>query len=124
MPIFNAGKLRANLDYAELQKDVGVATYEKSIQTAFREVADGLAARETYGKQLSAQSELVDNYKAYFSLAQQRYDQGVDSYLTVLDAQRELFSSQQKLLNDQLDQINSEVQLYKALGSGWSVSQN
>ncbi|WP_430310880.1 solvent efflux RND transporter outer membrane subunit SrpC [Pseudomonas sp. PONIH3] len=124
VPIFNAGKLRANLDYAELQKDVGVATYEKSIQTAFREVADGLAARGTYGKQLSAQSELVDNYKAYFSLAQQRYDQGVDSYLTVLDAQRELFSSQQKLLNDQLDQINSEVQLYKALGGGWSVSQN
>lgn len=96
---------------------MGVATYEKSIQTAFREVADGLAARGTYGKQLSAQSELVDNYKAYFSLAQQRYDQGVDSYLTVLDAQRELFSSQQKLLNDQLDQINSEVQLYKALGA-------
>ncbi|MBA6130034.1 TolC family protein, partial [Pseudomonas juntendi] len=63
-------------------------------------------------------------YKAYFNLAQQRYDQGVDSYLTVLDAQRELFSSQQKLLNDQLDQINSEVQLYKALGGGWSVSQN
>ncbi|MCY1178183.1 Solvent efflux pump outer membrane protein SrpC [compost metagenome] len=124
MPIFNAGKLRANLDYAELQKDVGVATYEKSIQTAFREVADGLAARGTYGKQLSAQSELVDNYKAYFNLAQQRYDQGVDSYLTVLDAQRELFSSQQKLLNDHLDQINSEVQLYKALGGGWSVSQN
>ncbi|MBA6135252.1 MULTISPECIES: solvent efflux RND transporter outer membrane subunit SrpC [Pseudomonas] len=124
VPIFNAGKLRANLDYAELQKDVGVATYEKSIQTAFREVADGLASRGTYGKQLSAQSELVDNYKAYFNLAQQRYDQGVDSYLTVLDAQRELFSSQQKLLNDQLDQINSEVQLYKALGGGWSVSQN
>ncbi|EPN6727343.1 solvent efflux RND transporter outer membrane subunit SrpC [Pseudomonas sp. GD03817] len=124
VPIFNAGKLRANLDYAEIQKDVGVATYEKSIQTAFREVADGLAARGTYGKQLRAQNELVDNYKSYFGLAQQRYDQGIDSYLTVLDAQRELFASQQKLLNDQLDQINSEVQLYKALGGGWSVSQN
>lgn len=124
VPIFNAGKLRANIDYAEIQKDVGVATYEKSIQTAFREVVDGLAARGTYGKQLSAQSELVDNYKSYFGLAQQRYDQGIDSYLTVLDAQRELFASQQKLLNDQLDQINSEVQLYKALGGGWNVSQN
>lgn len=124
VPIFNAGKLRANLDYAEIQKDVSVATYEKSIQTAFREVADGLAARGTYGKQLSAQRELVDNYKSYFVLAQQRYDLGVDSYLTVLDAQRELFASQQKLLNDQLDQINSEVQFYKALGGGWNVSQN
>lgn len=124
VPIFNAGKLRANLDYAEIQKDMNVATYEKSIQTAFREVADGLAARGTFGKQLSAQRELVDNYKSYFDLAQQRYDQGVDSYLTVLDAQRELFASQQKLLNDQLDQINSEVQLYKALGGGWNMSQN
>ncbi|MBI6554489.1 solvent efflux RND transporter outer membrane subunit SrpC [Pseudomonas veronii] len=124
VPIFNAGKLRANLDYAEIQKDVSVATYEKSIQTAFREVADGLAARGTYGKQLRAQSELVDNYKSYFGLAQQRYDQGIDSYLTVLDAQRELFASQQKLLNDQFDQIDSEVKLYKALGGGWSVSQN
>lgn len=124
VPIFNAGKLRANLDYAEIQKDVNVATYEKSIQTAFREVADGLAARGTFGKQLSAQRELVDNYKSYFDLAQQRYDQGIDSYLTVLDAQRELFASQQKLLNDQLDQINSEVQLYKALGGGWHMSQN
>ena len=124
VPIFNAGKLRANLDYAEIQKDVNVATYEKSIQTAFREVADGLAARGTFGKQLSAQRELVDNYKSYFDLAQQRYNQGIDSYLTVLDAQRELFASQQKLLNDQLDQINSEVQLYKALGGGWNMSQN
>lgn len=121
VPIFNAGRLRANLDYAEIQKDVSVATYEKSIQTAFREVADGLAARGTYGKQLTAQSQLVENYKSYFDLAQQRYDQGIDSYLTVLDAQRELFASQQQLLNDQLNQINSEVQLYKALGGGWST---
>lgn len=119
VPIFNAGRLRANLDYAELQKEVSVASYEKSIQTAFREVADGLAARGTYGQQLSAQAQLVDNYKAYFELAQQRYDQGVDSYLTVLDAQRELFAAQQQLLNDQLGQISSEVQLYKALGGGW-----
>lgn len=121
VPIFNAGRLRANLNYAEIQKDVSVATYEKSIQTAFREVADGLAARGTYGKQLTAQSQLVENYKSYFDLAQQRYDQGIDSYLTVLDAQRELFASQQQLLNDQLNQINSEVQLYKALGGGWST---
>jgi multidrug efflux system outer membrane protein len=121
VPIFNAGRLRANLDYAEIQKEVSVASYEKSIQIAFREVADGLAARGTYGEQLSAQAMLVDNYKAYFQLAQQRYDQGIDSYLTVLDAQRELFASQQQLLNDQLEQIRSEVQLYKALGGGWKA---
>ncbi|MFJ2540608.1 efflux transporter outer membrane subunit [Pseudomonas sp. NPDC087614] len=123
VPIFNAGRLRANLEYAEIQKEVSVATYEKSIQIAFREVADGLAARGTYGEQLSAQVLLVDNYKAYLKLAKQRYEQGVDSYLTVLDAQRELFASQQKLLNDQLGQISSEVQLYKALGGGWSAGR-
>lgn len=123
VPIFNAGRLRANLEYAEIQKEVSVATYEKSIQIAFREVADGLAARGTYGEQLSAQVLLVDNYKAYLKLAKQRYEQGVDSYLTVLDAQRELFASQQKLLNDQLGQISSEVQLYKALGGGWSAER-
>ena len=123
VPIFNAGRLRANLEYAEIQKEVSIATYEKSIQIAFREVADGLAARGTYGEQLSAQVLLVDNYKAYLKLAKQRYEQGVDSYLTVLDAQRELFASQQKLLNDQLGQISSEVQLYKALGGGWSAER-
>ncbi|WP_433735207.1 efflux transporter outer membrane subunit [Pseudomonas monteilii] len=120
VPIFNAGQLRASLNYAEIQKDVSIARYEKSIQTAFREVADGLAARGTYGEQVNAQQQLVGNYQAYFQLAQQRYDQGVDSYLTVLDAQRELFAAQQQLLNDQLEQITSEVQLFKALGGGWT----
>lgn len=119
LPIFTAGRLKANLDYAKVQKDINVAAYEKSIQTAFREVADGLAARGTYGEQLEAQSDLVDNYQAYYQLARQRYDEGVDNYLSVLDAQRELFAAQQQLLNDRLRQLSSEVGLYKALGGGW-----
>ena len=120
IPIFTAGRLRANLDYAEVLKDINVAQYEKSIQVAFREVADGLAARGTYGEQLQAQRDLVDNNRAYYQLARQRYDEGVDNYLVVLDAQRELFAAQQQLLTDRLRQLGSEVQLYKALGGGWT----
>jgi multidrug efflux system outer membrane protein len=59
LPIFNAGSLRASLDYAEIQKDIGVANYEKAIQTGFQEVADGLAARQTYTEQLQAQRDFV-----------------------------------------------------------------
>ena len=121
LPIFTAGRLKANLDYAEIQKDIHVAAYEKAIQTAFREVADGLAARGTYDEQVQAQSDLVDNNRAYYQLARQRYDEGVDTYLTVLDAQRELFASQRQLLSDHLLQLNREVQLYRALGGGWKT---
>ncbi|KRW72670.1 AdeC/AdeK/OprM family multidrug efflux complex outer membrane factor [Stutzerimonas nitrititolerans] len=119
VPIFTAGRLKANLDYAEVQKDINVAEYEQSIQTAFREVADGLAARGTFEEQLQAQADLTKTTQEYLELAQQRYQEGVDNYLAVLDAQRELFSAQQQLLSDRLLQLNSEVQLYKALGGGW-----
>ncbi|WKN21973.1 efflux transporter outer membrane subunit [Azotobacter vinelandii] len=119
IPIFTFGDLRGSLEYAKLQKEINVAAYEYSIQTAFREVADGLAARGTYDTQLKAQGDLVDNNQAYYELARQRYEEGVDSYLSVLDAQRELFSAQQQLLNDRLLQLNGEVGLYRALGGGW-----
>ncbi|MBK5374605.1 efflux transporter outer membrane subunit [Pseudomonas sp. TH43] len=119
LPIFNAGSLRASLDYSKLQKDVAVAEYEKSIQTAFQEVADGLAARATYQQQLQAQSDLVQATQTYYNLAQNRYKNGVDSSLTFLDAQRSLFSSQQGLITDRLAQLVAEVNLYTALGGGW-----
>ncbi|MFK3971403.1 efflux transporter outer membrane subunit [Pseudomonas sp. NPDC087358] len=119
IPIFNGGRLRANLDYSEIQKDIGVVKYEKSIQTAFREVADGLAALGTYDGQLQAQRDLVRSSQEYYDMAKQRYDEGVDNYLTLLDAQRHLFSSRQQLLTDRLQQLDSQVQLYKALGGGW-----
>lgn len=122
LPIFNAGKLRASLDYAELQKDIQVASYEKAIQTAFQEVADGLAARATYQQQLEAQRALVKTNEEYYRLAERRYRTGVDSYLTLLDAQRQLFSVRQQLIGDRLAQLTSEVELYKALGGGWSES--
>jgi multidrug efflux system outer membrane protein len=121
VPIFNGGRLEASLDYAEIQRDIQVSNYQKSIQVAFREVSDGLAARGTYGGQLQAQSALVQADQEYFDMAQQRYDEGVDSYLTLLDAQRELFAARQKLLSDRLAQLSAQVQLYKALGGGWQT---
>ncbi|MCX2888171.1 MULTISPECIES: efflux transporter outer membrane subunit [Pseudomonas] len=119
VPIFTAGGLQASLDYARLQKDVQVAQYEKAIQRAFQEVADGLAARSTYQRQLQAQRELVASSHRYYDLADHRYRIGVDSSLTFLDAQRSLFSAQQGLINDRLAQLVAEVNLYAALGGGW-----
>ncbi len=119
IPIFTAGSLKASLDAAKIQKDINVATYEKSIQTAFREVADALAAKGTYDDQLKAQQDLVQASQEYYDLANLRYRQGIDNYLTVLDAQRSLYSAQQQLITDRLNQLNSGVTLYKALGGGW-----
>ncbi|MBX9912304.1 MAG: efflux transporter outer membrane subunit [Pseudomonadaceae bacterium] len=124
LPIFNAGSLQASLDYSKIQKDIRVAQYQQSIQTAFQEVADGLAARHTYQQQLQAQRDLVSANQDYYRLAERRYLVGVDSSLTFLIAQRSLFSAQQGLIVERLAQLSSEVNLYKALGGGWSdVSQ-
>lgn len=119
IPVFNAGRLSASLDYAEIQKGIHVAQYEKTIQNAFREVADGLAARGTFSEQLAAQKKRVDSTQRYYSLANTRYKAGIDSYLTVLDAQRQLLGAQQQVVVVQLAKLSSEVLLYKALGGGW-----
>jgi len=120
LPIFTAGRLRANLDYAEIQKNIQVANYEKAVQTAFQEVADGLAARGTFEEQLQAQRSLVETSESYYDLADRRFRTGVDSYLTLLDAQRQLFTAQQQLIGVRLSQLTSEINLYRALGGGWS----
>ena len=119
VPIFNAGQLRANVDYAQISKNIQVAQYERTIQTAFREVADGLAAQATYTRQVQAQRDLLATSEDYYNLAERRYRTGVDSYLTLLDAQRQLFTVQQQLISDRLAQMTSEVNLFKALGGGW-----
>lgn len=124
LPIFTGGRLKGSLDYAKIQKDINVANYEKTIQTAFREVADGLADRETFKEQVVAQSNFVAANQTYFDLADQRYQAGIDNYITLLDAQRQLFSSQQDLINVRLAQLTSEVNLYKALGGGWQSTTN
>ncbi len=118
LPIFTAGRLKANLDYAELQQDIRVAQYEQAIQAAFREVADGLTARGTYREQLVAQRDLVESSSEYYRLAESRYRAGVDSQLTLLDAQRQLFAARQQLIASRLAQLSGEIALFKALGGG------
>jgi multidrug efflux system outer membrane protein len=124
IPIFNAGSLRASLDYSKIQKDISVSQYEKSILTAFQEVSDGLTARKTYKDQLMAQTDLVQANQDYYRLAERRYRIGVDSSLTFLDAQRSLFSARQTLIIDRLAQLTAEVSLYKAMGGGWIENSN
>lgn len=124
IPIFNAGRLRANLDYSEIQKDIHIARYEKTIQTAFQEVADGLIERTTYQQQLAASNELVRSSTDYYLLADRRYDEGIDDQLTVLDAQRLLFDAKQQRISTQFAQLASEINLYKALGGGYTAQSD
>lgn len=119
LPIFDAGRNQANLDLAEARKNIAVAEYEKTIQTAFREVADALDAKSTYDQQIEAQQALVRASQKGFDLADLRYKNGVDSYLQLLDAQRSLFTAQQSLLQARVQRLNNLVQLYKSLGGGW-----
>ena len=119
VPIFNAGKLAAQLDVAELRKEIAVAQYEKAIQTAFREAADGLVANKTYDEQLRAQEAGLAANQDYYNLARNRYEQGVDSYLVLLDAQRSLYTARQTVVATRLAQLANRVDLYKALGGGW-----
>ena len=122
LPIFDWGTREAQLDVAKIQEKVEVATYEKAIQTAFREVADGLVAQDGYNDQLQAQQALVDATRSYYQQAQNRYEKGVDSYLTLLDAQRSLFTAEQGLVSTRLALLSNRVSLFKALGGGWSKS--
>lgn len=123
LPIFTAGSLKGSLDYSKIQKDIGVTRYERTIQGAFLEVADGLAARSTYREQLASQRALVNANEDYFRLAERRYRSGVDNYMTLLDAQRQLYRSRQQLIGDRFQQLSSEVNLYKALGGGAGQGQ-
>ena len=116
IPIFNAGSLRASLKVSEAQRDIAVASYEKTIQTAFREVADALAVRAGLQERLAAQQALVDTTARAYALAGTRYRNGVDSQLAVLDAQRALYAAQQGLIGLRLVEASNRVTLYKALG--------
>ena len=118
LPIFEGGKLNANLDVAKTTRDIDVAQYEKDIQTAFKEVADALAVRGSIGRQLEAQQAEVDASAQYYRLASARYKNGIDSYMTMLDAQRSLYSAQQSLITVKLSAQSNRVTLYKVLGGG------
>lgn len=119
LPIFDGGKNSANLDIAHLQKRIEIADYEKAIQTAFKEVGDALAGQDTYKDELTAREQDEQANQRNYDFAHIRYQQGVDSYLNVLVAQRSLYAAQQSLITTHLGQLNQQITLYKALGGGW-----
>jgi outer membrane protein, multidrug efflux system len=119
LPIFEAGRLQASLDLAEIQRDINVAQYEKAIQSAFREVADALAVRATVAERLDARRKQVEATQNSLSLSDARYRGGVDSYLSLLDAQRSLYQAELELISVRLIEAGNRVELYKALGGGW-----
>ncbi|MDR2016397.1 MAG: AdeC/AdeK/OprM family multidrug efflux complex outer membrane factor [Burkholderiales bacterium] len=118
LPIFDTGRRLANLEVSETDRAIALAQYEKAIQSAFREVSDALAQRGTIDEQLAAQKALVEATSATFSLATARYEKGVDSYLSVLDAQRAMYSANLGLVSVQLAKQMNQVALYKSLGGG------
>ena len=118
LPIFDWGERAGNLDAAKAREVIQVATYEKTVQNAFREVADALAARKFLAEQITAQTRQVAAAKALADLAQARYANGVTDYLQVLDAQRNLFDNEQALILLRGQELSSTVTLYAALGGG------
>lgn len=118
VPIFDGGANRASLKVAKADRDIAVTRYEKAIQEAFREVADALARRGTLGDQLAAQQSLVDAAAVTRKLSDARYEKGVDSYLSVLDAQRTHYAARQNLIAVRLELLANRVTLYRALGGG------
>lgn len=118
LPIFDAGRNRANLDAAKAGREIALAQYEKAVQSAFREVADALAGRATLAEQLRAQEAQAAAEERRMKLVELRYANGASSSLELLDAQRASFAARQAALQVRLAQLLNGVQLYKALGGG------
>ncbi|WP_209304259.1 efflux transporter outer membrane subunit [Pusillimonas caeni] len=118
VPLFQGGRLRAELDLAEVRSSQAVVEYEQAIQVAFREVADGLAGQATFGRQMQAQQRVVSSAQRRLELSGQRYRAGLDGRLELLDAQRNAYAAQQALLDLRRAHIGNIVALYKALGGG------
>ncbi len=118
IPIFDWGTRRANVKISETDQKIALSDYEKTIQTAFREVNDALAVRENIGDRLAAQRRLVDATNTTYKLSTARFRAGIDNYLTVLDAQRTSYSAEQGLLLLEQANLNNQVEVYKTLGGG------
>ncbi|MFV3371650.1 efflux transporter outer membrane subunit [Pseudomonas sp. NY15435] len=120
LPIFDAGRNSANLDLAKVRKDSAVAAYEGTIQTAFREVADALAATDTLRREEAARRALANTTNETLKLAKARYEGGVDSHLRYLDAQRSNFVNESAYIETSTQRQIALVDLFRALGGGWS----
>ncbi|AGH49857.1 MULTISPECIES: efflux transporter outer membrane subunit [Sphingomonadales] len=118
LPIFDWGATKGNLSVAVARENIAVATYEKTVQTAFREVADALAGRRWLADQVAAQERAANAQRRLAELARSRYDNGVAQYIEVLDAERNLFSAEQSLIQLRRAELANLVSLYVALGGG------
>ncbi|WP_048330394.1 efflux transporter outer membrane subunit [Stutzerimonas stutzeri] len=119
LPIFDAGRNSANLDLAKVRKDSAVAAYEGTIQTAFREVADALAATDTLRREEAARRALANTTNETLKLAKARYEGGVDSHLRYLDAQRSNFVNESAYIETSTQRQIALVDLFRSLGGGW-----
>jgi len=124
LPIFNMGRNQANLDVAKAQQEMAITSYEQTIQQAFKEVSDALADREGYMHQLDALNDLYQSNELSFTLSDARFQKGADSYLQVLDAQRNWYSAGQQLILGKQAYLASQINLYKALGGGWNAQKS
>ena len=121
LPIFDGGRNQAGLELAQVRKDAAVARYEGAVQTAFREVADALAATDTLRREEAARLALVQSSQEALRLAEARYRGGVDSHLRYLEAQRSAYASQQAYIETSTQRQMALATLFRALGGGWSV---
>ncbi|MFJ4154249.1 efflux transporter outer membrane subunit [Pseudomonas sp. NPDC089752] len=120
LPVFDFRRRGSQLALAKAQRDIAVSEYEQAIQQGFREVADALGSAEPLRRELEAQRLLVANERRRVELATLLYEDGLNSYLEVLDAQRSLSAAQQGFIRAQLAGLGNRLSLYKALGGGWS----
>ena len=120
LTLFDSGRNVATNRLAEASRDAALALYDRTVQSAFREVADALAGRDTFDEQVRALQETSEAEAARLRLVDLRHRNGVTSSLDLLDAQRSLFVTQQLALQSQLARAQNQVSLYKALGGGWS----
>src|SRR5690606_35648253 len=118
LPLCTAGRLKGNLSAARARENIAVATYERTVQEAFREVADVLAGRRYLAEQVDSQQRSTDAQRRIAELATIRYNEGAVGYLEVLDAERNLFAAEQALLRLRRAEAANLVQLYVALGGG------
>ncbi|GAB2879559.1 efflux transporter outer membrane subunit [Uliginosibacterium flavum] len=124
LPIFDGGRNRNNLDLAEVRRDLAVANYEKTVQSAFRDVSDALAARHWLSEQVGIAQAALRAQTERARLSQLRYDNGASTFLEILDAQRELLVAEQQLVQTRRTLLSSRVSLYAALGGGLNAASS
>ncbi|KPZ27135.1 Outer membrane protein [Pseudomonas syringae pv. viburni] len=120
VPIFDGGANRATLDSAKIENQIQIQTYQQTLQTAFKEVADALAVRSTLDERVAAQQAYTDASRKSYELADALYRGGSQSYLEELESQRSLYSAEQELISLRLTEQSNRVTLYKVMGGGWN----